>query len=401
MSAAQDGDEANGTATLTHTVTSTGTDFNSSLTIASVSATEDDDDTPGVMVSTTSLTVPEGGSATYTIVLDTQPTGNVEITATPHSQSDTSLTTSGSLSFGTTNWNTAQTVTVSAAQDNDNVNGTALINHTALSADTDYGGITIASVTATEADDDAGVTLSRTSVAVTEGSTATYTVVLDTAPSANVTIAVAKQTGGDADLTVSPASLTFTNLNYNSAQTVTVSASQDADTVDGSAVITHTATSTDSNYGGITISNVTATEDDDDTAPASADVTLAVSRDNRTAIPLSRFPFSDADGGTLRGVKIVTLPGAVSGHAGAGEDRHLRRRRHHRPVRRHHRCDRCRPGGPQRREQRPVLLPEGRLHPRHLPVPGNRQPGPRLRPDLHRHSGRPAGPGYRPGGGGR
>ena len=318
VSAAQDGDEANGTATLTHTVTSTGTDFNSSLTIASVTATEDDDDTPGVTVSTTSLTVPEGGSATYTVVLDTQPTGNVEITATPHSQSDTSLTTSGSLSFGTTNWNTAQTVTVSAAQDNDNVNGTALINHTALSEDTDYGGITIASVTATEADDDAGVTLSRTSVSVTEGSTATYTVVLDTAPSANVTIAVANrgQSSDDSDLTVSPASLTFTSSNWNTTGTVTVSAAQDADTADGSAVITHTATSTDSNYGGITISNVTATEDDDDTAPASADVTLAVSRDNRTAIPLSRFPFSDADGGTLRGVKIVTLPAPSAGTLG-------------------------------------------------------------------------------------
>ena len=318
VSAAQDGDEANGTATLTHSVTSTGTDFTSSLTIASVTATEDDDDTPGVTVSTTSLTVPEGGAATYTIVLDTQPTGNVEITATPHSQSDTSLTTSGSLTFGTTNWNTAQTVTVSAAQDNDNVNGTALINHTALSADTDYGGITIASVTATEADDDAGVTLSRTSVSVTEGSTATYTVVLDTAPSANVTIAVANrgQSSDDSDLTVSPASLTFTSSNWNTTGTVTVSAAQDADTADGSAVITHTATSTDSNYGGITISSVTATEDDDDTAPTSANATLAVSRDNRTAIPLSNLPFSDGDGGTLRGVKIVTPPGASAGTLG-------------------------------------------------------------------------------------
>ena len=130
VSAAQDGDETDGTATLTHTATSTDSDF-SGLTIDNLTATEDDDDTPGVTVSTTSLTVPEGGSATYTIVLDTQPTGNVEITATPHSQADPNLTvTSGSsLTFGTTNWNTAQTVTVSAAQDNDNVNGTALINH--------------------------------------------------------------------------------------------------------------------------------------------------------------------------------------------------------------------------------------------------------------------------------
>ena len=155
-------------------------------------------------------------------------------------------------------------------------------------------------------------------MSVTEGSTATYTVVLDTAPSANVAIAVANrgQSSDDSDLTVSPASLTFTSSNWNTTGTGTVSAAQDADTADGSAVITHTATSTDSNYGGITISNVTATEDDDDTPPTSADVTLAVSRDNRTAIPLSRFPFSDADGGTLRGVKIVTLPAPSAGTLG-------------------------------------------------------------------------------------
>ena len=155
-------------------------------------------------------------------------------------------------------------------------------------------------------------------MSVTEGSTATYTVVLDTAPSANVTIAVANrgQSADDSDLTVSPASLTFTSSNWNTTGTVTVSAAQDADTADGTAVITHTATSTDSNYGGITIADVTATEDDDDTPPTSADVTLAVSRDNRTAIPLSRFPFSDADGGTLRGVKIVTLPAPSAGTLG-------------------------------------------------------------------------------------
>ena len=321
VSATQDNDETNGTATITHTATSTDSDFNG-LAIASVSATEADDDTPGVTLSKTSVSVPEGSTATYTVVLDTTPTHAVTIAVAKQSGGDADLTVApASLTFSTTTWSTAQTVTVSATEDDsDDTDGTATITHTATSTDPDYGGITIASVTATEADNDtlAGVTLSKTSLTVTEGGSATYAVVLNTAPSANVTVAVANrgQSSDDSDLTVAPASLSFSTTDWSTAQTVTVSAKQDADTADGSAVITHTATSSDASYGGITIASVTATEADDDSAPVSADVTLAVSRDNRTAIPLASLPFSDADGGSLHGVKIVTLPGASAGTLG-------------------------------------------------------------------------------------
>ena len=325
VSATQDNDETNGTATITHTATSTDNDFNG-LAIANVTATEDDDDTPGVTLSKTSVSVTEGSTATYTVVLDTAPTANVTIAVANRGRTadDQDLTVNpASLTFTTSNYSQAQTVTVSAAEDNsDDIDGTAAITHTATSTDADYSGITIASVTATEADNDtlAGVTLSKTSLSVAEGGSATYTVVLNTAPTANVAIAVANRgttNVDDSDLTVSPASLTFTSSNYSSVQTVTVSAKQDADTADGTAVITHAATSTDSNYGAsLTIAVVTATEDDDDSAPTSANATLAVSRDNRTAIPLSRFTFSDEDGGTLHGVKIITLPGASAGTLG-------------------------------------------------------------------------------------
>ena len=46
------------------------------LTIASVAATEAENDTIGVTVSKTSVTPPEGGSDSYTIVLGTKPTAN-------------------------------------------------------------------------------------------------------------------------------------------------------------------------------------------------------------------------------------------------------------------------------------------------------------------------------------
>ena len=160
-----------------------------------------------------------------------------------------------------------------------------------------------------------GVTLSTTSLAVPEGGSAVYTVRLATVPSATVYVDMAKRSGGDADLTFSPPQLTFTTKGWDLPQTVTVSAAEDTDAARGAATITHTATSTDTSYGSsLSIASVAATEAD--TAPASADVTLAVSRDNRTAIPLRDLPFTGEGGATLHAVKIVSLPGASDGTLG-------------------------------------------------------------------------------------
>jgi len=63
------------------------------------------------------------------------------------------------------------------------------------------------------------------------GTEDTFTVVLNTEPSANVVIDVSSSDTGEA--TVSPASLTFTNLDWNSPQTVTVKGVFDVE-VDGS-----------------------------------------------------------------------------------------------------------------------------------------------------------------------
>ena len=50
----------------------------SGTTEATVNIT--DDDTAGVTLNPTSLTLDEGGTATYTVVLDTEPTGDVTVT---------------------------------------------------------------------------------------------------------------------------------------------------------------------------------------------------------------------------------------------------------------------------------------------------------------------------------
>ncbi|MDF2707357.1 MAG: cellobiohydrolase (1 4-beta-cellobiosidase A)-like protein [Nonomuraea muscovyensis] len=103
-----------------------------------------------LQVTPTSLSVPEGGNATYAVRLATQPTSNVTVTSTAGT-GDTNLTlTSGAnLTFTPANWNTTQNVTVTAAEDADTTNGSRPITVAST-------GLTSVTVTATEADNDSG-----------------------------------------------------------------------------------------------------------------------------------------------------------------------------------------------------------------------------------------------------
>ena len=113
----------------------------------------------------------------------------------------------------------------------------------------------------------ARVTVSKSALTVTEQDATgdTYSMVLDTQPTANVTVTITGHPGTDVTLTPSLATLTFTTMNWDTAQTVTVKAGNDADTVNDSVTLTHTATSTDSDYDGITIAAVRVTVEDNDT----------------------------------------------------------------------------------------------------------------------------------------
>ena len=228
---------------------------------------------PGVTVSPTALTVTEEDTAgdSYTVVLDSQPTANVTVTVAGHAGTDVTLTpSSATLTFTPTNWGTAQTVTVTAGDDADTANDAVSLTHSAASTDSEYQGITIADVAVTVTDNDAlpGVTVSTPALTVTEEDTAgdSYTVVLNSQPTATVTVTVAGHAGTDVTLTPSSATLTFTPTNWGTAQTVTVTAGDDADTANESVSLTHSAASTDSEYQGITIAGVAVTVTDNDTA---------------------------------------------------------------------------------------------------------------------------------------
>ncbi len=328
---------------------------------------------PGVSVSAPTVTVTEGGSGTYTVKLNLQPTSDVVINVTRSGSADVTASPA-TLTFTPGNWNTAQTVRVAAAQDDDAVNDTASIAHAVVAAQSanEYDGVTVAGVTVTVTDDDTpppdrsptfasrtvddqvytvgedvgtvslppalggdgrlqyslspdlpeglrfnsdrtitgtpgatftrtrftytatdsdgdrvhlrfyitvserpGVSVSAPTVTVTEGGSGTYTVKLNLQPTSDVVINVTRS--GSADVTASPATLTFTPGNWNTAQTVRVAAAQDDDAVNDTASIAHAVVAAQSanEYDGVTVAGVTVTVTDDDTPPPDRSPTFA------------------------------------------------------------------------------------------------------------------------------
>ena len=255
------------TGTIAHTAISNDARYDG-ISIDDMVANITDND-PGVIIteSSGSTNVTEGGATdSYIVVLNTQPTDDVTITINPDAQVTVDQPT---LTFTNGDWDTPQTVTVIAVDDA-TIEGdhTSTITHIATSSDPDYDGISISDVTADITDNDVEVILSPTIVSATEGgATDSYTLVLaGTQPSDDVTIILTP----DSQVTVDQPTLTFTNGDWDTPQIVTVSAVDDA-LVEGShtGTITHTATSNDGNYDGITIADVVANITDNDSAPSS------------------------------------------------------------------------------------------------------------------------------------
>ena len=146
---------------------------------------------------------------------------------------------------------------------------------------TDFVNIAGAKLTITD-DDTRGLKLSKTAVTVTEaagtGRTATYTVALESQPTAAVSVSVSS--GDENAATVEPATLSFTTANWKQGKTVTVTGVDDQvdNTPDRTATISHSASGGD--YASVS-KDLTVTITDDDTAPSG--ITLTVDADTGTA----------------------------------------------------------------------------------------------------------------------
>ena len=130
----------------------TGRTNNPDLTVLPAQIVVQDDDTSGVTVTPTTLTVGEGLTRRYSVYLDSEPTENVTINIDVPAGAPFTVTP-GSLTFTHRNWHYYQRVRVRAALDPDGDDEpAAAITHSADSDDTLYRGITVASVDVTVTD---------------------------------------------------------------------------------------------------------------------------------------------------------------------------------------------------------------------------------------------------------
>ncbi|MBK8170894.1 MAG: hypothetical protein IPK60_11205 [Sandaracinaceae bacterium] len=228
--------------------------------------------TPGIVVMPTEglVTIEMGGADTFTIVLSSRPSFDVQVMLSSSDPGEGTVSPS-SVTFSSINWNAPQLVTITGQDDalTDGDVDYSIVTSDAMSVDPDYSGRDTADVSVTNRDDDTpGVLLSVTSGLRTSeaGGMDTFTLRLLAPPTADVTITLASDTLAEA--TVSPASLTFTPTNWAALQTATVVGVDDA-TADGDqpfAVLTGPATSVDTRYSGFDADDVTGSNRDDETA---------------------------------------------------------------------------------------------------------------------------------------
>ncbi|MFC1587316.1 right-handed parallel beta-helix repeat-containing protein [Planctomycetota bacterium] len=284
---------------------------------------------PGVTVSQSSgsTDVTEGGADdTYTLVLDAPPYADVVITVTPDAQSTVDNGLGGNtFTFSSVNWNTLQTVTVSAVDDAlAEGNHNSLIQHVAASLDAFYNEIAIGNVTASVIDDDsAGVSIVQSdgSTDVTEGGTTdTYTFVLTTEPTADVTITATPGAQITVDNGLGGNTLVFDAGNWSNTQTITVTAVNDLLVEAGhSSVIAHSAASLDGNYFGIGINNVTVNVTDNDSAAVAFQSASSATVDESTANHNITVELTTTGGSTLA-ANLTADVNSTGGSAVAGSD---------------------------------------------------------------------------------
>ena len=296
VKAEQDDDAANDKVTLTHTAA--GGEYQG--VSSDLAVTVDDDETLGVVISPTAITVQAGGSNSYTVVLGSLPSGDVTVSLAGHEGAVLSLTgidNDNALTFTQDNWNAEQTVSVSAAAAAQT--STITIGHSVTSADDpEYDGATAADVGVSVLEAPStiqiqlGVTTSEQELEVPEGGANTYSMVLSHQPGGDVTVTVNNPTD-NLDVTATPRSLTFTAENWDTPQEVTVTAVQDADAANDSATVTHGING--GGYDGVTVPDLAVTVDDDET------VSIVLSKTDLTVEE------EDADGGTYT-VKLSHEP---------------------------------------------------------------------------------------------
>ena len=242
ISAVEDG-EVDGDQTTTFRVyvsSSTDSNYSSGVPTAYVPVRVIDSGmVPGITISASggNTQLNESGAGdTLTVVLNTPPTDNVTVTLSDNDTDNSEVSYSPtSITFTPSNWNTSQTITISALEDYiQDGHQTTLLTMTSSSSDTVSDNLTATTELLTiDSQTAAGITISQSSLTLTEsGASDNLTFKLNTPPSGTVTLSLTDNDSDNSEISYSPTSLSFDNLTWMNAQTVSFSAIEDA-TIDG------------------------------------------------------------------------------------------------------------------------------------------------------------------------
>jgi hypothetical protein len=245
------------------------------------------DNTPGVTFNPTSglNTTEAGGTATFTVRLNTQPgTSNPIVIDLTSSDTNEVTVSPAQLTFDDVDWSTPQTVTLTGVDDMiSDPSKIVDIDLAITTADPGYNGLGPYTVQVTNSGDVKEVIVSPTTGLVTSesGSTDTFSVSLSALPSGNVVINVVSLT--PAEVTVNKATLTFTTSDWMTPQVVTVKGVNDLAT-DGDQLVTIQITmngsTADGAYGALdptdpTVTNLDNEASSEGTTGAPKELTLA------------------------------------------------------------------------------------------------------------------------------
>ncbi len=265
---------------------------------------------PAITITAGTSPVTEGTSAVFTLSRTLSTTAELAVNVTVSETGGDMVAASNEGDRTVTFLANAATATLSVTTAPDSVDEansvvTAMVS--AAGSPAGYSVGTPASAMVTVQDNDTrDVTVSPTALPVNEGSTGTYTVVLNSQPTASVTVTPSRT--GSTDVTFTPATLSFTTSNWSTVRPVTVRAAQDSDAVDDSATISHAVTGGD--YASLTVDSVVVTVDDDETTdPTSTTGICSRTMEVQTAIlsATGRATCSDVTAADLAAVTSLNV----------------------------------------------------------------------------------------------
>lgn len=242
------------TTTISHAVSSTDLAYASTTNFvpqSSVQVTIYDDDQASVILSSGYFYLLEGTSSLYGVVLSSQPSASVTVTITTSARLSMS---SSSVVFESSDWNTEQFITVTAIEDAIARVGTddQSITYAVSSTDPNFQVAHILPTTVSTVSvldkTHAGISISRSFVALSDAQVATYSIELMSEPTQDVTLSLSEDPASGNILDLNVTSVVFTAANWHTRQWIQLTADGSGMPAPLEVILNHDSSSTDPMY---------------------------------------------------------------------------------------------------------------------------------------------------------